>query len=251
MPVKTPKQVRFAYKNTIYPAPPTIIPSFSHSVSTAPSSAGPITPPVVPHQLPRPPYGVPYASSSSKSSQPMVGPPQGYMPPPKTPCSSSRYSGPSRLHPYLEADAMVWDLMESPATIIRNRHHLSSRALSEPATEPPMRFISIVTSYLPWTFKIYASNGHYVSLEDVLETIYRSLRINITQDEFGSFPSEQHRRRATRAYEERYRRLRSQRSYEEEKRAGMKRVDFLMGRTRFVGLSSDGRRPDEWHLRVS
>ena len=38
-------------------------------------------------------------------------------------------------------------------------------------------------------------------------------------------------RRATGAYKERYRRHGSVRIYEEEKRGGMKRVDFFMGHT--------------------
>jgi hypothetical protein len=246
MPTKI-KQVRFAYKNTVYPPPSLMPPAMTHSVSTAPSSAGPITPPVHAHALPVYYHGVPYAPSSHLPVPPRTN---TYPLPPKAPSSSSRH-GPVRAHPYLEMDGIVWDLMEHPSTIIRNRHHVSSRALSEPATEPPMRSISIVSSYLPWSFKIHASNGKYVTLEDVFETIYRTLRINLTQPEFNSFSSEKDRRRATRAYEERYRRLRSQRQYEEEKRAGMKRVDFLMGHTRLVGITNDGRRPDEWHLRVS
>ena len=114
-----------------------------------------------------------------------------------------------------------------------------------------MKYMTIISPHLPWSIKVHATNAHYVSLQDVLEAVYRTLRINLTQSEFASLPTEKDRRRATRAYEERYRRHRSQRSYEEEKRAGMKRVDFFMGRTRFVGLSNDGRRADEWHLRVS
>ncbi|KDR67080.1 hypothetical protein GALMADRAFT_80144 [Galerina marginata CBS 339.88] len=141
--------------------------------------------------------------------------------------------------------------MDHPSAITRNHHTVSSRALCEPATNPPLGFISMTSPYLPWTIKVYASNRSYVTLEDVYESIYRSLRANVTPSEFNSFPTPNDQRRATRAYEQRYRRQRSTRIYEEEKRGGMKRVDFLMGHTRFLGISNNGRRPEEWHLNVT
>ncbi|KAF8959347.1 hypothetical protein BDZ97DRAFT_1667301 [Flammula alnicola] len=141
--------------------------------------------------------------------------------------------------------------MDHPSTITRNHHSISSRAFPEPATNPPMPFITITASSLPWTIKVYASNRAFVTFEDVVDSVYRTLRTNITQSEFNSFPSASDQRRASRAYEQRYRRQRNGRLYEEEKRSGMKRVDFLMGHTRFLGISSSGRRPDEWHLNVT
>ena len=237
MPSKI-KQVRFAYQNLVYPAPVPVPmpPGFSHSVSTVPSSYGPITPPDVRRPLPA-----------------QYAPPKHPYPPhgiPKVPSSASRYTPASvAIHPYLATDGVVWDLMDPPSAIIRNGHSVSSRSLSEPATRPALPFISIVHPRLPWSFKIHASNARFVTLGDVLDSLFRTLRVNVTQPDFQSL-SERDRRRATRAYEDRYRRLRSSRMYEEEKRGGMKRVDFLMGHTRFVGLTNNGR-PDEWHLRVS
>jgi hypothetical protein len=49
---------------------------------------------------------------------------------------------------------------------------------------------------------------------------------------------------------ERYRRQLSARIHEEEKSGGMKRVDFLMGHTRFLGISNSGRWLEEWQLHV-
>jgi hypothetical protein len=133
---------------------------------------------------------------------------------------------------------------------IRDRRHLSPRALLEPASEPPLAFIHISSQHLPWSCKVHASNGRYVTVSDVLESLYRSLRVNITQSEFQTMLPDKERRRATRAYEDRYRRYRGK-AYEDEKRGGMKRVDFLMGRTRFGGLSLDDHQPQEWRLRVT
>ncbi|PPQ96886.1 hypothetical protein CVT26_005867 [Gymnopilus dilepis] len=237
MPGKTFKQVRFAYKNTFHSPPPATPPPLSFSASTVPSSLGPITPPHVAHGLPGPSPFVMGTSSHSSSKLP-----------PKSP---SRYSGHVQPHYYLERNGLGWDMMDHPSMIIRKGHPISSRALREPATNPPLPFMIITTPYLPWSIKVHASNGSYVTLEDIFDATYRSLRTNISQADFNSFPSQNDQRRATRAYEQRYRRHRNARLYEEEKRSGMKRVDFLMGHSRFEGISNNGRRPEEWHLHVT
>ncbi|KAF8967254.1 hypothetical protein BDZ97DRAFT_1656512 [Flammula alnicola] len=224
------KQVRFAYKNSYHSPPPT--PALSFSSSTISSGSGPLTPPYATQGLPGPtPYTIPYAPSKH--------------------LKSSRYVGSVRAHPLLEMGAITWDVMDHPSTIRRDYNSVPNHTFREAATNPPLAYLSITSPHLPWVIKVYASNGSFVTLEDVFTTIYRALRINITPAEFSSLPSPNDQRRATRAYEQRYRRQRSTRIYEEEKRGGMKRVDFLMGCTRFFGISNSGRRPDEWHLDVS
>jgi len=143
--------------------------------------------------------------------------------------------------------------MDHPSTVLtRNNYSLSVRTFREPATTPPLPFLTITSIHLPWTIKVYPSNAVYVSLEDVYDSIYRTLRTNITSAEFNLFSNQDDQRRATRAYEKRYRRHhRNTRAYEEEKRGGMKRVDFLMGHTKFLGLSNSSRHPDEWQLRIA
>lgn len=233
MPVRHTKQVRFAYKNIFHSPPVTpAMPSLSFSSSTAPSSLGAVTPPSVSHPLPpsasqRMLHGVPKASSSTG------------------------YAGSTRTHPYFEMSGIIWDMMDHPSTISRHHQSVSSRVWSEPATNPPMPFIVITIPHFAWKFNVYASNHSFVTFEDVVHSVYRSLRKNITQSEFHAAASPAEQRQASRAYEHRYRRQRSTRAYEEEKRGGMKRVDFLMGRTRFVGLVSSGRRSEEWRLDVT
>ena len=224
-----PKKVRFAYKNTFHSPPPLQTPTLSFSSSTIPSSSGMITPP----SATRP---IPYVPSYT---------------PPKPSMPSSRYLGPVRPHSYLDTSGVTWDLRDHQSAASRNHHSISSRALCEPATNPPLPFITISSSHRPWFVKVYASNNSFVTVEDVLSSIYRSLRTNITPSEFNTFQSPTDQRRATRAYEQRYRRQRSVRVYEEEKRGGMKRVDFLMGHTQFLGISNESRRPEEWRLHVT
>ncbi len=54
----------------------------------------------------------------------------------------------------------------------------------------------------------------------------------------------------TAAYDDRCKELRDLRMREDEKQQGIKRVDFLMERTRFAGLSNY-RRADEWQLNIT
>jgi hypothetical protein len=246
MPPIMSKLVRFAYQTEVFPPPSTLgVPPLSHSVSTAPSSSALLTPITAPYPLP---YG--YAPSKGKGKGSRIPPhvPISYMPPPRVPSSSSRYAGQALVHPYLSMDGISWDLRDHPSMVIRNGHGLSSRALSESAFEPRLAYVSITSPHLPWSFKIHASNGRYVTLGDVFGTLYHNLRVNITEPEFNSLAD---KRKPTQAYEERYSRLRSRRAYEEEKRGGMKRVDLFKRHTRFLTLVNGGRRPEEWLLKVS
>jgi len=221
-----PRQVRFAYKNIFY--------SPQNPVSSFPAALTPITPPSTGYGLPGPsPYPLSY-------------------PPQNQPVMSVQYADPVHAHPLVDRSVVTYDLMEHPSTITtHNNYSLSTRTLREHATTPPLPFLTITSIHLPWTIKVYASNGVYVTLEDIFDSIYRTLRTNITSAEFNMFSTQDDQRRATRAYEKRYRRLRNTRAYEEEKRGGMKRVDFLMGHTKFLGISNSSRRSDEWQLRVA
>jgi hypothetical protein len=153
-------------------------------------------------------------------------------------------------HPYLDAYAVTWDLRDHQSAVSHNHHSVSSRTF-EVATYPSLPFLSITSHHLPWAIEVHASNNSFVTVGDVLSSIYHSLRTNITSAEFDTLLSPHDQRRATHAYEERYRRQLSARIHEEEKRGGMKRVDVLMGHTQFLGISSSGRRLEEWQLHVA
>ncbi|KAJ7629250.1 hypothetical protein DFH06DRAFT_722818 [Mycena polygramma] len=88
------------------------------------------------------------------------------------------------------------------------------------------------------------------TVSDAVNAIYRSLRTNVTPAEFHSLGSQKLMRRASEAYTQRYMRLRGHRGYDEEKKQGVKRVDFLMGCTKFRGLSSTNA-PDVWRIHIS
>lgn len=232
MPTATPvkKRVRFARTNDVY-SPPT--PALSFSGLSPASTAAPLTPPNAYQSLPGPsPYIVSFSNKQAPSKSPAR----------------------VRIHPYLELSsvpAINYDVMDHPSSVLDHHHHrISSRVFTEPASTPPLRKLSIMSEHLPWTISVSASNGSYVTVGDVLDGVYRALQKNITPADYNSLSSHDGRR-ATRAYEQRYRRHRSNQAYELEKRGGMKRVDLLMGRTKFWGLAMTSHGSDMWHLSVT
>lgn len=212
------KQVRFSRTSTLHSPP---APSPSYSLSSLPSSSGPITPPSLPGVLPGP---SPYAFSL----------------PPARPRSKSRVR--PRVHALLalnRSPPVNYDLSLHPSTMSTHHISLSTITLAESAVHPPLPLLTLVSPHMPWSISVSASsNGAYVTVSDVYSAIYRSLRQNILPVEYHALPSDRDKRRVSAAYETRYRRLRGSRDYDHEKRAGVKRVDFLMGHTKFLGLTS-------------
>jgi hypothetical protein len=96
-----------------------------------------------------------------------------------------------------------------------------------------------------------AQNGTFVTVGDVLDAIYRSLRANVSAAEYHTLPSRKAMDRVSSAYELRCQRIRDHRASSEERRRGLRRVDLLMGLTKFMGLSRTSSGEDVWLLNVS
>ncbi|KAJ2915791.1 hypothetical protein MD484_g4639, partial [Candolleomyces efflorescens] len=274
------KKVRFSTTTTLH-HPET--PLLTDGTLTPASSAGLVTPPDRYGALPGPtPYtiNVPpvvYSNSDHGHGYPQfqaqyhypVHPshyvakypsPQQYAPPQRSKTLPPQASAPThspklKIHPYLESSssrhpAIVYDLLDPPSQASRHHHTLSPSALSDPATSPPTQMLTIQFPNLPgsWELRITGSSSRgYVTLGDVLERIYGDLRQSITQREWESLRrSEQARTRE--AYENRYRRYRTQAVYLKEKAGGMKRIDFLLGKTKFLGLSRASKRGEVWAM---
>jgi hypothetical protein len=231
MPVPM-KKVRFARTSTVHVAPTPPTPALSLGSLSPRSSSGPLTPPSYAMALPGPtPYAVPY-NIKTQSGVPRT----------------------VRLHTLLRfsySPVLNWDLTLHPSTISTQLQGLSRQALAEPATNPPVKKLSVRSPHLPWIIKVTASRDDFITVGDILETIFRTLRANVGSQEFHALPSPKEERRVTAAYEQRYRRIRDSREYEDEKRGGVKRVDFLMGHTAFNGLSPTTHGPDVWALNTS
>ncbi|KAJ7348241.1 hypothetical protein DFH08DRAFT_914285 [Mycena albidolilacea] len=188
-----------------------------------------------------------------------------YSPPPppligSSPSSSTSSLGPLTPPPLAAAHNLIalspipllqYDVSLHPSTISNHRRGLSAAAFLEPAVYPPRLSLSLVKPHLPWTIPVPASNRRYVSVGDILSTIYRTLRVNATPAEFNALGTEKLMRRASTAYTRRCERLRGHSGYSQEKREGVKRVDFLMGYTTFQGIAPTGGAPDVWQLTIS
>ncbi|KAI1787993.1 hypothetical protein LXA43DRAFT_1162345 [Ganoderma leucocontextum] len=200
-------------------------PSSTYSSSTLASSPGPATPP----QLFRSP-------ASAKAS---LHPPSRYAP------------GGISLNPIIARQLgtttpLVWDMSE-PAQSARPQlppapSRLTDALVREPATHPPLPSIAVICDYLPWTIIVVPTPGSlwaapYVTVGDVLHTLYRTLRLAATDHELGVLDPAL-RDRVQRAYVARYRLVGNPRERELEMAKSVKRVDYLCDRTAFLGLTA-------------
>jgi len=142
-----------------------------------------------------------------------------------------------------------YDLTLHPSTL---DSEISHKEFAEPATHPPVSRLHVICPRLQWPITISSSSGTgFVTVLDVLESIYRVLRVPAKPTEYGSLPSHSAIRGVNAAYYRRCGRFQDRDSRQLEESKGIKRVDFLMGRNRFLGLSGTLKGPDIWELNVS
>ncbi|KDQ54317.1 hypothetical protein JAAARDRAFT_109190, partial [Jaapia argillacea MUCL 33604] len=130
---------------------------------------------------------------------------------------------------------------------------IPSHILMEPATYPARLSITIISDTLPWEIVVTPLLSSYprpnfVTLSDILTTLYTTLRVPVTSAEFASL-SQSAQRRVGKAYMRRC----SGVEYDErlkEKTKGVKRIDWFCGRTSFRGLGRMSGGGEEWVLRV-
>ncbi|KAJ7761818.1 hypothetical protein B0H16DRAFT_1530633 [Mycena metata] len=228
-PLQMPaRHVRFSTVNEIYSLPPPLL--LSPAASSSASSLGPLTPPPLPHIG----FAVPAPQMSKKPSS--------------NPSGMNRTA--HNLLALSTSPILRYDVAQHPSTISTHHPGVASSAFLEPAVFPPQATITLVTPHLPWSIPVSALNGSYVTVGDMLLTLHRALQMNSTTAEFNMLRTEKLMRRVSRAYTQRYERLRGQRGYAEEKRGGIKRVDFLMGYTSFQGIAPTAD-PSVWRLTIS
>lgn len=252
------KRVRFSRSNTVV-SPPT--PALSIGSFSPESSVGIITPPQhIPSHLPQPSRGggakpgpTPYMPVPTSNEYHGYLPHQHHQPQqhptPRRVRSKSldlRAAAAPRVyvHRYLESPgssghpAVHYDLVDHPSAASRHQQSISSYTLGDPATNPPLPEITLKSESLPWYIRIVpaSSRRSYVTVGDVLDQLYATLRGNITQADWDVLNMNE-RKNVNWAYEARYRRLRGYEGYDKEKASGVKRVDYLLGHSRFLGLS--------------
>lgn len=204
--------------------PPTPSSTYSSS-SSLPSSDEPVTPPPLNY------YGSPHA----------------YSPLPSVGC---------RIHPALSVSTYAVNIfydVSFPPNTAQLHPSISSQIFSQPATNPPLPYMTIIHRQLPWTIRVVPTRkpGTYVTVGDVLEAIYHRLRLTATEMEYRNIPTQDMKERVDMAYRRRYKRLQQDGGeYEKEKARGVRRIDFIGEKNIFAGLGSTGKGPDVWELQV-
>jgi hypothetical protein len=214
MPVK---HVTFSDNNRLYsPMPPTPSPTFSDM--SLPSTGGPRTPP---------------------------SPRRSLLPLPSGRVEINRSLG---FHP--QSPKLLFDLSVSWEAVTTNTSppvRLSKAALLEPATNPPTPYLQVRCATLPWAIEIVCKTTTFVTILDILAQLYTSLRLTVSEKEFN-MESLESQREISAAFRQRVTRDPWTAAVEEKK--GLKRIDFLKGHNRFMGLSSTKLGPDMWALNV-
>ncbi|KAF9263122.1 hypothetical protein L218DRAFT_999994 [Marasmius fiardii PR-910] len=155
---------------------------------------------------------------------------------------------PTEIHPALGSHVstpLKWDLtlQPNPETL-----YVDPRLFIANATKPSLPFIIIIIPELGWEIPIQPmGNAQFITVSDVLHGIYRFLREPITKDQYARC-TERQRAQIDASFRLRYARYDHPEGQKLEQSKGIKKVDLLLGQTRFMGLSSTNRGPDSWRM---
>ena len=113
--------------------------------------------------------------------------------------------------------------------------------LYEPAIHPASSTITLLTEALPWSVTVTAKST-YVTLFDVLQALHSSLRRQVTKVEWASLSRASQAVIAT-SFHKRVDGFSDPVKRGKQLGKGVRRLDFLVGRTRFFGISAFGEKP--------
>ncbi|KAJ7793873.1 hypothetical protein B0H14DRAFT_135030 [Mycena olivaceomarginata] len=121
-----------------------------------------------------------------------------------------------------------------------------------PATFPPLPALTVLCRHIAWPISVSPSQPTgFVSVLDVFTSVYTSLRIAVRRAEYDTLPSVDVRQSVDDAYFMRCRLLANEEERKIEALKGVKRVDFLAGKTHFLGLSGPVEGDHVWELNVA
>lgn len=153
--------------------------------------------------------------------------------------------------------AITWDVSYPPPTSSfcseDEQELLSSQILEEPATCPPLPSLNITHPDLKYAIEVLPKDptpGAIVSVNDVFTTIFKELRLAIHPLDYAELPEGDVRSAVDSAYFERCGRIPDPQIRSLELMKGIKKIDLLMGRTTFLGLSGTLTAPDTWELNI-
>ncbi|KAF7341697.1 hypothetical protein MSAN_02068100 [Mycena sanguinolenta] len=251
------KQVRFSNTNIMYSPIPW---SPSPGAST---SALPPTPSIAAVlQLPEPPVEE-TTSSAAQTEQSYHFPspaPIVYSPWPSAAslCMSPR---PNSMH--LPYRAQIHSLLSftpfGPPNVYYNLSHplhtINSQltpSFLNSAIFPPQPALTVLCRHISWPISVSPSQPTgFVSVLDVFTSVYTSLRLAVLRTEYETLPSDDARRSVDNAYFARCTLVADEEERKIEALKGVKRIDFLAGKTCFLGLSGPLEGAHVWELNVA
>ncbi|GJE85318.1 hypothetical protein PsYK624_013970 [Phanerochaete sordida] len=153
----------------------------------------------------------------------------------------------------LQMRPFQWDLLSDPVHLAAPSASpstdglLQPAQLATPATTPPVAELKITHPDLPWLINVSMS-GHFsntcVTVGDVLQQLYQTLRLNVSRTEYEI--AEKTGPGATTAISSAFE-LRTRLAGEYvvlERKRGVRRIDFLKGKTQFAGFTATVRQDD-------
>lgn len=132
---------------------------------------------------------------------------------------------------------ILWDLREPPSTCVRHvstpTNRIPTSHLAQPATYPPVTALRITCDVFPFPWLIEARNPRGVTVLDVLDAIYTTVRTRIRSVEWDAM-SEKHRERVSAVFHHRWT---SSPDPPRVRANGVIRSDTVLQSTYFAGLT--------------
>ena len=133
----------------------------------------------------------------------------------------------------------------------RSSDSVNLTLLSEQATYPAAPSITLLTEALPWAITVTAKST-FVTVYDVLQALHSSLRHQVTKAEWASL-SRASQDVIAASFHKRVGEFSDRLKREKQLGKGVRRLDFLVGRTRLYGISPCGDKPSvfkvHWEVR--
>jgi hypothetical protein len=142
------------------------------------------------------------------------------------------------VHPFLgQRSSEFWEVFRPVAPILNKMYN----AVNLPATQPYQPEMRLVSADLPWTISVKATNGQYVTVGEVYETIFNALQGVVTHPEYR-LTEVRTRKKMADQYQKRCTHYPLEHN---EHTRGIKRVDYLLHKNVFGGLKRDDKLAEE------
>lgn len=129
----------------------------------------------------------------------------------------------------------LWDVYNHPSSV-RAANASYPIYTNNSAVDPPVSSMRLVCKDMPWMITIKKKDGAFVTIGDVFDAIYTQLQESIIHSEWRLMgPSTQ--KKVTARFQARMEQMKSQGKGDETR--GIRRVDYLLGKTAFIGLKQD------------